>query len=110
MNVEIRAREVDLAEAMRCHLQRRLRFALGRFENRIRRVTVRLLDVNGPRGGIDKQCRITLELIPSGNVVIQESSADLVAAIDRAADRIGHAISRKLHREKQVRDVSAVGT
>jgi len=82
----------------------------GRFEDRIRLVIVRLLDVNGPRGGIDKQCRIKLELIPSGNLVIHEASADLAAAIDRGADRIGHAISRKLHREKELRDVSSVGT
>ena len=110
MNVEIRARDLDMAEAMRSHLQCRLRFALGRFEDRIRRVIVRLLDVNGPRGGIDKQCRIKLELIPSGKLVIQEASADLVAAIDRGADRVGHAISRKLHRETELRDVSSVGT
>ena len=40
------------------HIERRLRFALDRFGDRIARVFVFLHDRNGPRGGIDKICRV----------------------------------------------------
>jgi ribosome hibernation promoting factor len=103
MRVEIRSKDLHLAEALRVHLERRLLFALGRFDGRIRRVTVRLADVNGPRGGVDKRCHVSLMLSPGGNVVLEEKNADLVAAIDRAADRLGHAVARKLHRAIDVR-------
>lgn len=52
MHLEIRAGNVELADAMRLHLERRLRFTLGRFDDRIRKVTVRLKDLNGPKGGL----------------------------------------------------------
>ncbi len=105
MRLDIRSKDLYLAEALRVHLERRLRFALGRFDNRIRRVSVRLVDTNGPRGGVDKRCRLSLVVNPGGNVVIEERNADLVAAIDRAVDRLGHAVARKLHRALDVRSV-----
>lgn len=36
--------------------RRPLEFALGRFGARVRSLTVRLADLNAPRGGVDKHC------------------------------------------------------
>jgi putative sigma-54 modulation protein len=96
MQLEVRGRDVEFADAMRNHVRRRLRFALGRFDDRIRHVTVRISDLNGPRGGVDKLCRINIVLSRCGTLVLEETSGDLVTAIDRAADRAGHAVSRKV--------------
>ncbi len=100
MHLEIRAGNVELADAMRLHLERRLRFALGRYDDRIRKVTVRLKDLNGPKGGTDQQCRISLDLIPKGKLILDEQSADVVVAMDRAADRVGRAVARRMHRDR----------
>lgn len=75
-----------------------LEFALGRFRSRIRSVTVRLADVNGPRGGVDKTCLVTIRLDASKRlIVIEETDADAVVAIDRATDRASRAVARALH-------------
>ncbi len=104
MHLEIRAGNVELADAMRLHLERRLRFALGRFDDRIRKVTVRLKDLNGPKGGTDQQCRISLDLFPTGRLVLDEQSSDVIVAMDRAADRVGRAVARRIHRVSGGRD------
>ena len=54
-------------------MERRLDFALGRFGGRISQVTVGLEDLNGPRGGADKRCRLAVRLVPSGKVTIEET-------------------------------------
>ena len=51
MQLEMRGVNYDLDDVLKGHIERRLRFALGRFAARIGRLTVRLTDVNGPRGG-----------------------------------------------------------
>ena len=86
----------DDAEAL---LRRRLEFALGRFHARLRLVSARVSDVNGPRGGIDKTCVITLHLdrFPQP-IVIEDVDADPMVAIDRAADRAGRTVARTLAR------------
>jgi hypothetical protein len=80
-------------------LRRRLEFALGRFGARVERVSARVADVNGPRGGIDKSCVITLHLQRSARpIVIEDVDVDPMVVIDRAADRAGRAVARAVAR------------
>lgn len=103
MRLDVRIQKVDLSKEVHSYIERRLRFCLGRFESRVRRVTVRISDINGPRGGTDKRCRLTIGLIPSDTIDVQEVNADLFAAIDRAAERAGQALARKLHRARDLK-------
>jgi ribosome-associated translation inhibitor RaiA len=107
MRVQLRGKNIlELTDDLRDHADRRLRFALGRFGDRIDRVTVRLEDVNGPRGGIDKRCRIEVSLKPGGTVRLQDEGSELYSLIDWAADRVGHAVGRELDRRRSL-EVSA---
>ena len=96
-------RPADLPE----HIERRLRFALVRFGRRIEKVFVFLHDSNGPRGGVDKVCRILVKTRGCGAVVVTETDAQWVAAVDRATTRIGHSVARHIDRTRQRRGVSA---
>jgi hypothetical protein len=78
------------------HTERRLRFALTRTSNRIKRVVVRLGDRNGPRGGNDKFCKIQVVLEHAPPVLIEDAGADLYAVIDRAAERAGRNVAKNL--------------
>lgn len=100
MQVYIRARKIDGDEALRAHVERRLRFALSRFGERIARVTVRFDDANGTRAGVDKQCQIDVALRPSGKVRVEDIDADLHTVVDRAADRVARAVERDLQRRR----------
>lgn len=100
MNFSIRGRHIELTAALLAHVERRLRFALSRFGQKIRQVAVQLLDLNGPRGGVDKQCRVTVTLSPSGKVMVGATDADLPTAIDRAADRLERSVIRALERAR----------
>ena len=62
MKLSIVDRNRMLSGELRRLLERRLSFALSRFDSRIRKTTVVLEDVNGPRGGMDKSCRIAVVL------------------------------------------------
>jgi putative sigma-54 modulation protein len=100
MNFSIRGRHIELTAALLAHVERRLRFALSRFGQQIRQVAVQLLDLNDPRGGLDKQCRVTVTLSPSGKVMVGATDADLPTAIDRAADRLERSVIRALERPR----------
>jgi len=98
MNLEVYGKGVRLNQRLRNHVERRLRFALDRFGDRIRRVRVRLKDTNGPKGGRDIRCHIEAWLTPGQMVLVEESRTDPFAAVARASDRIGHSISRRFGR------------
>jgi putative sigma-54 modulation protein len=100
MQFEIQGREIPITERLRGHIERRLCFALERFARRIRRVRVSVGDLNGPRGGVDKRCRVAIVLMPSTTIVMEDLDSNIYAAIDRVADKAGRCIGRRLKRLK----------
>jgi ribosome-associated translation inhibitor RaiA len=98
MQIDIQARGFRLTEGLRTQAERRVRFALGSTSGRVRSVVMRLADENGPRGGLDKRCTIRANLPGAPPVIIAQQEADLYVAIDRAADRVGRAVSRRLEK------------
>ena len=100
MRLEIRSQSLDIGQGFRGYIERRLRFALGRFGPRIGGVTVSLADLNGPRGGLDKRCRIMVRLVRFGQVVVEDTDSDLGAAVNWAADRVEQSVRRELERRR----------
>ena len=100
MTLSVVDRNGMLTEEIRELLDRRLSYALSRFESRIRRKTVVIDDVNGPRGGGDKLCRITVKLDRLSDVVINEEDSDISRSITRAAERVGRAVARVMERSQ----------
>ena len=98
MRVEIRERDVEVTEVLRAHVERRLGLALGRFGDRIGRVTVRLSGANGRTGEQATRCQIDVSLRPQ-NVRAGDTDADLFAAVDNASNRVSRSVARILELE-----------
>ena len=75
MKIDIRSTNVPLSDALRDHTTHRLRFALRAMASRLDRVVVRLVDVNGPKGGPDKVCRMDARLLPAGRLLVEATDA-----------------------------------
>jgi len=100
MQIDIQARNFSLSDALRSHAERRLRLALTCCGNRIQRIVMRVSDINGPRGGVDKRCHLQVVLSGLSDVVIEDTEADLYVAIDRSCDRAGRTVARKIERQQ----------
>ena len=100
MNVKIQARNTEVSRTFEEWIERRLLFALSRFGDRIRRVTALMEDINGPRGGVDKRCRVTVRARGAWTVTVRDLDADLHSVISRAVARAGHAVSRRVARRR----------
>jgi len=103
MQIIIQARNFPLTKTLRKHVQRRLGFALSSRDDHIKRIQVRLSDINGPRGGADKRCHIQLEVSQLADVVIEDTELDIYTAIDRASDRASRTLDRRLSRQRDFR-------
>ncbi len=99
MHTEFRIQNTDLVEVFKSYIERRLRFALGRFGDRVGPITVR---VSGG-GNVESECRISTELRPFGRVAVEEKDSDLFVAVDRATGRIGRLFGRELERNREAR-------
>jgi hypothetical protein len=89
------------------HIERRLRFALSRFLGQIDKIIVFLQDHNGPKGGIDKVCRVLVKARGCGMMTAVVADTDWIIAVDRATTRIGRTVARQIERRRG-RDVASI--
>mgnify|MGYP001807032328 FL=1 len=101
MQMDIQSQGFSLTEGIRDYVMKRLAFTLSHGDTAITRIIVRLSDINGPRGGDDKRCLIEVRLKAASAVVIEDTEGDLYMAIDRAAERAGRTLSRRLARQRE---------
>ncbi len=99
MHVSMHVNNAHLAMAIHSYVERRLHFALARFGHHVGEVTVRL-STDSPSAN---RCRISAEVLPFGQVTLEETDPDLFAAIDRATGRIGRLFGRELDRCRDAR-------
>lgn len=103
MKIRLTARNVALPERLRAHVRVRLALALGRFGERIEKVSVRFTDTgadtNGDNGPSQKHCRIEVGLHPQA-VSVEDADTDPFAAADGATDRLSRSVARALDRER----------
>lgn len=101
MQFDIQARGFTLTDGIRDYATNRLQFVLERNDSFVIRTNVRLADINGPRGGIDKRCQIELAVAGQNNILIEDTKADLYVAIDHASERCMRTLARRVERSKQ---------
>jgi ribosome-associated translation inhibitor RaiA len=100
MDIQVRSLSFALTTGLQRAVLHHVARTLADHGQWIDRVMVRLSDVNGPRGGEDKLCRIVVSMVPSGGLIAQATDCDMYAAIRRAADRAGAMVKRT--RDRQV--------
>ena len=99
MQTHIQSHGFSLTKALREYTQKRLGYAVSFAGDHIRRITVKLSDINGPRGGEDKRCHVVVTLQNMPSVIIEDVQSNLYTAIDRAVERAGWAVTRVMRRK-----------
>ena len=87
------AQGVSISPALREHINKQLRSVDGRFGERLTRIEVYLTDVNGPKGGLNKQCK--LEARPRGGdpLLAELLHEDAYDAVSGAVKRLESVLS-----------------
>jgi len=98
----IRATDVTIDEDEREYIRRRLGEKLGRFSDSIERVTVRLRDINGARGGVDQECSIKIVLSGLPSVVFESRDTTMKVAINDAVIGVERAVRRAVQRRRML--------
>jgi ribosome-associated translation inhibitor RaiA len=100
MPAHVRVTGVRLDDEHREYVRRKLGAKLAKFSRAIERVTVRVSDMNGPRGGVDQVCRVKVVLTGLPSVLVERRSTDARVAIDSAIRGIEQAVRRAVDRRR----------
>ncbi len=89
MKVLLRGVHLSLSDGLKAYVQEHL---VEHIERLVRRrgaeIDISLVDNNGPKGGVDKECRVTVRLPGLSAIHVTETAETLHQAIDLARDRL----------------------
>ncbi len=77
--------------------------SFSRFGYSVKSVDITIVDVNGPRGGIDKECRVLVKLRKMQEIAVTVRDESLSKAVANAISRSARSVARQLDR-RSVRD------
>jgi hypothetical protein len=100
VTAHVRLLGAELDEATCDYIRRKLGTKLAKFATSLERVSVRVTDVNGPRGGIDQLCLVKVVLSRLPSVVVERRRPHAQAAIDAAIRAVEHAVNRRVGRRR----------
>lgn len=82
------------------HAILRMWHALGRFCDQILWVRWKVEDLNGPRQGLHRRCRIIARMRTGASIVVSATDSDDFEAISLAAECVQRAVARELERRQ----------
>ncbi len=104
MRIDIRSIDHRLNAAVVDQVERRLRFALGRFEGVVDCVEIRVRDVHQVhRHEWDRNCRVEVALAFGETVDCEATGSDLLETVDVVSDRIARIVTNHLKRHQKAR-------
>ncbi len=109
MRVAISGLSFKLTDAIVRRVETRVEAALGWAGRHVGQVMVRLDDINGPRGGRDKRCRIVAWMGRARPIVAEAAREDLYAAVDLAAAKAENEARHRVARRRALRRSGAHG-
>ncbi|MBA3624734.1 MAG: HPF/RaiA family ribosome-associated protein [Methylibium sp.] len=80
----------------------RLRQALRRLHGLVVRIKVRLDDINGPAGGVDKRCHVELVVRGNSPVAVTATARSWQDSVEAVASRVRQRVVVQLHRATSV--------
>lgn len=90
----------SLRRRLREHVERRAASAFDRFADRVATLEVRIVDENGPKGGVDTVGRVRVLLQRGAELVVEDRDADALVLVDRLLPRAARALARRLERSR----------
>lgn len=103
MQTIVKGVHLRVGKQLRSYVEEHLLKPLGVFyDDEAAVLEVRLVDTNGPKGGKDKECRITVRLPGVRTLQITEVAEDIYKAIAFARDRAERLAKREIGRQRQI--------
>ena len=103
MQLSIRKSNLQWSDALAHYAERRVHNGLDRVRERVRRVFVRFVDVNGPRGGDDKHCAVSVRLASGEEILVSARDACPYRAVDGAVNRLKRSVTERTKRNRRRR-------
>lgn len=102
MKTNINFRKINRSKEITNYINKRISSAFKRAQDAIESTSLTISDINGPKGGIDKECTIIIKAAGMKSIVISEQQSKLHTAIDRCVSRANQTLMKQLQKRNKI--------
>ncbi|WNG28816.1 ribosome-associated translation inhibitor RaiA [Cystobacter fuscus] len=103
MKVLMRGVHLQLTDSLRDYATRHLVDPIAKFiDDEASEVDISLVDINGTKGGVDQECRVTVRMAGFSGIHVTETAETMFQAIDSVRDRLENTIKRTVEKRRDV--------
>lgn len=103
MHLTISSQNVEISTEQRQHIAEKARKSLTRLVNRIEGVRVKFIDVNGPKGGRDTQCKLQISVNKQQSVQVSAVQNNVFQAFAKALSTAKQVLKSRIARQQSQR-------
>ena len=96
MQVAVKSSQLELDKQLKHDIASRTGGVFWRLREKIRAITVSFYDVNGPKGGVDKLCKLKVSLFGLPPLLVISKQESLHKALASALDKAKSNLTRRL--------------
>ncbi|HAU69033.1 MAG: HPF/RaiA family ribosome-associated protein [Arenicella sp.] len=105
MKIQIYSNDINLTDPLKLSIEAQAEKRAARHVDRIDTMVIRIKDLNGPKGGKDKQCTVEIHQAGQAPIVVTKQSESLAKAINKA---LGRAVRTSVRKTRKQNVYSAV--
>jgi hypothetical protein len=105
MELIVKDLNVGLSNDNVLRIQERTRSMFNKISDSVKKVKVTLNDINGPRGGRDKNCRVVIQLKGIPDIIITDNQTSVMSAVNRCLSKAKVALVRKVKRKQKLKPI-----
>ena len=106
MNINNRTQGFELTKAIDVFVRAEIRGTLGRFAEEVISADVFMKDTNGPKGGVDKQVVMRIQLRGRQQIAVQTTREDLYSAVRISSKKAKRAVRRNVRKARRFEKLS----
>lgn len=99
MKILVNNKQKLLSEDALSKWESRIASALSKFGENIESTELTIRDVNGPKGGCDKECQIIVNMRKMGGVLLTMKDSSLSKVLSSSIQRVERMVARRIERK-----------
>ena len=101
MELTVTNLNIDLCHENRSLIRQKTRQTFNKVCHSVQRIKVIINDINGPKGGKDKHCRVIIYAKGMPDIIITDNQTTVMAAVNIALSRARVTLLRKVKRKQK---------
>lgn len=103
MEIYVNTKKAGISPGFHFDMERRLGRLYRKASHTIRRISLTVTDVNGPKGGIDKLCKLRVSMSGKPSIVVVARQDTSEKAFVEAFKRVNQTLFRQLKKQQRIK-------